>query len=231
MPTHLDHLLRYVPDLLTRRILDLGSGRGAFLVDVASRGGRAVGVEKSLEYIRLTQERAQAAGVAVEVMPGVAEAIPQPDASFGFANVCEVIEHVEQPQRLLAELYRVLEPGGLAYLSVPNRFSMRDQHFHLYLVNWLPRAWCNAFISLFGKHKDYGGEAGRQNLRDMHYYTFGKIVATVRRYGFEVADMRTTKINRRFTNPILRAAAQLTYRGLRPWYFDSFHLLLTKPRG
>lgn len=226
--THLEHLESSVPGLKAMRILDLGAGRGGFLISLAKEGIAAKGVEYSAPYIVEAYERARAAGVSIDLVQGAAEALPFPDASFDFINACEVIEHVQDPEKMLEEMCRVLAPGGAAYVSVPNRFGLKDQHFHLYFVNWLPRAWSDAAIALAGKHKDYrDASAGHQRLRDMHYYTFDTIAVLARSAGFVVEDIRLHRIEKEFRSP-KRLLAHLAYPLARLAYFDSFHLLLKK---
>jgi len=53
------------------------------------------------------------------VLPGVGEALPFQAGSFDAAVVSEVLEHVEQPERVLAEVKRVLRPGGTLLVTVP----------------------------------------------------------------------------------------------------------------
>lgn len=225
--THLDQLAEHVPGLTSRRILDVGAGRGKFTLDAASRRMSVTALEPYGAYRALIQERAAERGLAVEVVGGSGEKLPFADASFGFANVSEVVEHVEDPEKVVREVYRVLQDGGAAYVSIPNRFGMKDQHFHLYFVNWLPRAWADYYISLFGRHKDYQSAAGRQRLAEMHYRTYGAARALLEGAGFSVEDIREKKIRRRAGAfaPLLLAL----YRPLRAAYFDSFHLLATKP--
>lgn len=226
--THFQHLERLVGNLQSKKILDLGSGKGSFLIEAARAGANPIGLELSEAYILETKRRAQQEGVDVEVVKGVAEKLPFENGSFEMINICEVVEHVEDPQALLREVYRVLVPGGSAYISVPNRFGLKDQHFHLYVVNWLPRAWADAFISVFGTHKNYSDKsAGLQRLADMHYYTFARFQSLARSFGFEVEDIRSQRISHEFRGLkkwLLRAAYVLA----RPLYFDSFHVLLRK---
>jgi SAM-dependent methyltransferase len=228
MENHFKNLLAYVPDLLSRQILDLGAGKGKFLIDIGRRGGRAVGLEKNPAYIAEAEAQAKVAGVPITIKQGSAEAMPFADASFGFANVAELIEHVDDPVKTLAELHRVLQTGGSAYVSVPSRFSIRDTHFHLYFVNWLPRAWSDAFISIFGSHKEYTTAAGHQRLRDMHYYTFGAFVSLAQSLGFKAIDIRYDKVKKKFPSQPLRSLASAAYLLVRPFYFDTFHILLIK---
>ena len=226
--THVDHLLEHVPDLTGLSILDIGSGRGNFLIDVASRGGQATGLEINDAYIKETLDKAAQKGLQLKVVKGAAENLPFNDSSFDFVNFALVIEHVDDPLKAIAEMSRVMKIGGQAYMGVPNRFGFWDPHFHLYFVNWLPRAWCNYFITLFGKHKDYNSPAGRQNLKDMHYFTLGKIKKILADNGFETTDIRGKKIKKIFKNGLISFPALLFYKPYRFFFFDSFHLLLRK---
>lgn len=227
MPTHFDHLKYYLPDLIQRRILDLGSGRGGFLIDAAKNGAKAIGLEVYQPYIDLSLKQADLAQVEIEVRKGQGEKLPFVSGSFDFINMCEVIEHVVDPIKVLIESQRILASGGLIYISVPNRFGLKDQHFGLYFVNWLPRSWSDYFISIFGQHKDYTGDTGHQRLRDMHYYTFRSARRLFVSLGFQATDLRILKIKRRFPG-LIGYLILVVYYCLRPWYFDSFHFLLTK---
>lgn len=227
MENHLKHLVALMGPLKGKRFLDLGAGKGRFLIVLAQAGISAIGLELNPAYIGEAKQRALDAGVSIDIREGKVEALPFADNSFDDANASEVIEHVESPELMLKELYRVLAPGGMAYLSVPNRFGMKDQHFHLYFVNWLPRAWSDAYIALFSHHKEYEAkEAGHQRLRDMHYYTYNAIMKFVRAQGFRAVDIRAERIKRM---PLAkRAAMSIFYPAARACYFDAFHLLLTK---
>ena len=226
--THWEHLAAQIKGLASLEVLDLGSGQGAFLIDAATRGAVVTGLETNPAYIKQSYEAAARAGVHITVVEGRGEALPFPNDSFDFVNLSEVIEHADDPLRLLREVHRVLRPGGRAYLSVPNRFGIKDPHFHLYFVNWLPRRFANTFISLFGTHKDYENRsAGRQNLASMHYYTYPTIRNVVKSEGFSVVDIRTYRINSALGRRLGFLVSPI-YLIARALYFDSFHLLLTK---
>ena len=220
---HVDHLRALVPDLLRRRVLDIGSGRGDFLIALAERGVSATGLELYDAYRTETLRKAREHGLSVSVVAGVAEKLPFADGFFDFVNMGEVLEHVEDPARVMREIFRVLTPEGRGYVSAPNRFGLRDQHFRLYFVNWLPRSLSESFIRLFGAQKTYGAEAGRQRLGDMHYYTWRGVSSLAARAGFEVVDIRGQKVRARF-GPL----ALPLYYVARAVYFDAFHLLVHK---
>ncbi len=230
MDRHIDELLKIVPDLLRRNILDLGAGRGRFMIAILKRGGKVSGVEPYDKYIDIAKTESKKEGFELELKEGVGENIPFLDAEFGFVNMTEVIEHVADPRGAMREVFRVLKSDGQVYISVPNRYGFKDQHFNLYFVNWLPRSLAHDFISLFGKHKDYSGENGLQRLSEMHYMTLGKAKNIFESLGFMTEDIREIKIKNKFLG-LKRFGVRLFYKILRPWYFDSFHLLLTKKNG
>jgi ubiquinone/menaquinone biosynthesis C-methylase UbiE len=228
MASHFQNLAEIIPNISKLKILDIGSGGGEFLVEAAEHGAEAVGVEKKEANNKRALEHAREKGVTIDVRQAVGEHIPFPDNFFDFANLCELIEHVENPSALLKETYRVLRPGGKAYLSIPNRFGMKDQHFRLYFLNWLPRSLGHWYVGLRGKHKPYTGESGYQRIDQMHYYTLSKILKLVQSVGFTAEDIRLKKIDKRFQNPFVRFIAKFLYALLKHFYFDSFHFLLIK---
>lgn len=228
MYSHFKNVEFYIPDLKQRKILDLGSGYGGFLIEAAEAGADAVGIEIFDEFIKISHEKAAQKHLTLTIVKSSGEKLPFPDGSFDFVNMCEVIEHVEEPETVLREVFRVLRPGGKVYLSAPNRFAIWDPHFHLYFVNFLPRSLSHLFISIFGKHKQYTYEMGRQRLDEMHYYTLRTITKLGKKCGFEAVDMRPIKIRKKYGTGLKAFLIYLAYRLARPWYFDSYHILLSR---
>lgn len=228
MSSHLKSLRFYLKDLDSLSVLDLGSGRGRFLIEAASSGINITGLECYQKYIEDSYRLAEERGVKIQVLQGFGEKLPFANESFDFVNMAEVIEHVQSPITVMSEVRRVLKPGGRVYLSVPNRFGLKDQHFGLYFVNWLPRSLADIFISIFGEHKDYAGQAGHQRLADMHYFTYTGITKLLKSLGFSYKDMRVLKIKEKFKNPFIGGMVLVIYFILKPWYLDSFHILVYK---
>ncbi len=230
MKTHIEYVQEWLPDLLQKKILDLGSGLGAVLIEIAKKGGNAVGIETSLEYVEITKARAKEAGVIVDVRQGKGEELPFDDNQFDFVNMTEVIEHVIDPEKVLRQAYRVLKHGGQLYVSVPNRFAFKDHHYDLIFVNWLPRSLSQTYIGIFGEHKNYSktGQIGLERLDEMHYYTFGAIKRLCEKVGFKVTDIRIIKIKKRYPSKIVQTASIFIYKFASLFYFESFHLQLIK---
>ena len=226
--SHLDHLLALVPQLSKGKILDVGAGRGDFILSAARRGINVVGLEYNPEYIEEAKERANREHLTINLVQGKGEYLPFQDRTFLFANLSEVIEHVRDPRLVLSEVYRVLQPGGSAYVSAPNRFGIRDPHFHLYGINWLPRSWAHRLIGFLRKHKPYSQEAGLQRIDEMHYYTFGAFKRFLEELGFTVMDIRILKMRRKLSRFLYPFGLALYSAVLRPIWFDTAHVLATK---
>jgi SAM-dependent methyltransferase len=94
------------------RVVDVGCGPGLFLRAAAERGATAVGVDPSAQMRRLATRRTDRQRAAVTVVDGTAERLPLDDASATAAWAVASFHHWADPDAGLAELYRVLGPGG-----------------------------------------------------------------------------------------------------------------------
>jgi len=97
------------------RVLDLGCGRGGVLEELHGRAGFAAGLDpdpRSLREHRLP---------GLPRAAGRAEALPYPAAAFDLVCCSWVLEHLADPARALAEVARVLVPGGRFVFLTPNR--------------------------------------------------------------------------------------------------------------
>jgi SAM-dependent methyltransferase len=189
-------IARYGGALPGRRILDLGSGMGGTSVALGLAGAVPLAFEYNRAYCDIIRLRAGRYDMSLPVVNGAGERLPFRDASFDLAIAWDVVEHVHDPALLLAELARVLRPGGRVLLTVINRFAFRDPHYHLPLLNWLPRPLAEAIIEQRGRSKSGADFSDRQQLSEMHYYTIGSFRRLAARYGFRVGDIREDHVRR-----------------------------------
>lgn len=110
-----------------RRVLEIGCGAGGMLRPLA-RFGEVHGIDVAGDYVRACSERQLA-----RMVTGSGDALPFADHSFDVVALFDVIEHIPDERRTLAEVRRVLKPGGTAFLSVPAYqflFSQNDRVVH-----------------------------------------------------------------------------------------------------
>lgn len=126
-----------VPRSSGSAILDVGCGRADFLSMMASKGWKTTG----LELDRRAISRAKKKGMDLRVGDLVSTHFP--DGQFDAVTFYHVFEHVRDPIGTLKECARILKPGGLLLIAVPNTASLQarvtgrhwfhlDPPYHLY---------------------------------------------------------------------------------------------------
>lgn len=175
-------------------VLDLGCGMGGLSVALARAGYHVLPFDYNLDYCRITRLRGQRYGLALPVVRAAGEALPYPDASVDVVVCWDVLEHVRSLPAVLAEIRRVLRPGGAAVVTATNRYGWRDQHYHLPALNWLPRPAARAILRLTGRTKHGAAFADRQALAEMNYVAWPDFVRRCRGLGFAVEDTRATTL-------------------------------------
>lgn len=134
-------------------ILEVGCGGGLICEELARRGANMTGVDPSLAALQTAREHAQQSGLAERITykQGYAEALPYADASFQTVVCLDVLEHVRDLRATIAEITRVLTPGGVFVFDTINR-----------------TLWARIALIWYGEHFPSGGL--RPGIHDYHAF-------------------------------------------------------------
>jgi len=118
---------RYAAKRCKGRILDVGCGTGYGTKMLSKEGNKVYGIDNSQKAIDYAKQNYP----GPEYICCSAEKLPFENSYFDTVTAFEVIEHVQDPERTLDEIYRVLKKNGDLFISTPNLRSLiiRLKHF------------------------------------------------------------------------------------------------------
>jgi ubiquinone/menaquinone biosynthesis C-methylase UbiE len=130
------------------RVLDMGCGGGRHAFALYRRGADVVALDMDEGELKdvagmfaaMAEEGEVPEGATAQALRGTAYGLPFPDDTFDRIIAAEVLEHLPEDSRAMAELFRVLKPGGLIAVTVPR---------------WGPELVCWALSSAY--HEVEGG--------------------------------------------------------------------------
>ncbi|QNN52917.1 class I SAM-dependent methyltransferase [Nocardioides mesophilus] len=151
------------------RVLDMGCGAGRHAFEMFRRGADVVAFDQDGDELAGVLELFGAmrvagevpAGAEADIKQGDALAMPFPDAEFDRVVAAEVLEHIPDDTAAIAELVRVLRPGGTIAVTVPR---------------WLPEKVCWALSDAY--HEVEGGH--------VRIYTGDELVGKLEAAGLEL---------------------------------------------
>jgi 2-polyprenyl-6-hydroxyphenyl methylase/3-demethylubiquinone-9 3-methyltransferase len=127
-----------------KRVLDVGCGGGILADSMARRGANVLGIDlatKSLKVAQLHALEAQTPNIAYQEISAEDLALEQP-AGFDVVTCMEMLEHVPDPQSIVAACATLVKPGGTVFFSTLNRNARAFLHAIVgaeYVLGMLPR--------------------------------------------------------------------------------------------
>src|SRR5258708_36614835 len=118
-------ILDLAGDVAGRRILDAGCGSGPLFAALRDRGAIVTGIDKSAGMLKLARRRL---GDDADLQVANLGTLPFPDDTFDDVTPSLVLDYLEDWGPALAELRRVLKPGGRLIVSVDHPFSVTTLH-------------------------------------------------------------------------------------------------------
>ena len=126
--------IRCVGEISGKRLLEIGCGTGGNAVMLAGSGAEMVLLDLSAEALAVARQTARRCGVQAHLVQANARAIPFADSLFDGVYHQGVLEHFREPSLILAEQGRVLRPGGLLAVDVPQRYNLYTLKKHLLMA-------------------------------------------------------------------------------------------------
>ncbi len=166
--------------LAGKRWLDLGCGHQVFpdwmkgeQARVLQSAGRITGIDLDWEGLR------KHPGISDKVF-GDLQQLPFAAASFDVVTANMVVEHLEEPERVLAEVARVLAPGGALLFHTPNMY-----HWAIVLARCIPDGLKKAIIGFLENRRE-------EDVFPTHYRmnSAAAVRRLAQRSGFEVAELK-----------------------------------------
>jgi ubiquinone/menaquinone biosynthesis C-methylase UbiE len=196
-------------------VIDLGCGTGRLVLSFARAGYPVLGVDLSAEILRVTHQKAMAAGVDLPLLrANLVELDVLRDASFDYAaclfSTLGMVTGGENRRKVLAHVHRILRPGG--------RFLLHAHNYWFHLATRAGRRWLVADWS----RRLRGAEAGdfemppHNGIRGLalHHFSRGEIVRELKTAGFQ--HIRVEPISLR---PDCRLPLPWLFPGLRAYGF------------
>lgn len=119
-------------------VLDVGCGGGLLSERFATIGCQVTGIDRSLPTLQAARDHARAAGLDIRYEEGDAQALHFADAQFDIVCCCDVLEHVDDVDRVVGEIARVLKPSGIFFFDTINR-TRRSKLLAIKLAqDWAP---------------------------------------------------------------------------------------------
>lgn len=132
-PLRFEYFDRTIPEWQGLRVLDVGCGGGYTCEFLAQRGAVVTGIDPSAACIAVAQEHAAAMGLTIDYRVGTGENLPFGDGRFDVVVCVDVLEHVASAAATVAEIGRVLKPGGQFCFDTINR-TLRSRWIMIWLL-------------------------------------------------------------------------------------------------
>ncbi len=120
VPGRLDWFDRHV-EWAGQDVLDLGCAGGFMAEALSESGARVTGIDPAKEAVEAARDHARAKGRDISYDVGVGECLPYENEAFDIVVCVDVLEHVSDLVTVLAEVARVLKPGGVFLFDTINR--------------------------------------------------------------------------------------------------------------
>ncbi|MBW2062301.1 MAG: class I SAM-dependent methyltransferase [Deltaproteobacteria bacterium] len=140
-------------DLSGLTVLDVGSSTGIVGSYLSGFFGKVIGIDIDREAVEFARQAFPKSNL--EFRLGDAVNLDFEDQTFSVVICMHVYEHVPDANKLISEIYRVLNPGGVCYFAAGNRLNINEAHYELPFLSVIPRPLAHVYMRLAGKGNYY----------------------------------------------------------------------------
>lgn len=152
-----DAICRALGERSLGRLLDIGTGTGRMIALLGGKAEEALGIDRSIEMLRVARENLAGTDIAAEFRQGDMYFLPLEDEAANTVVLHQVLHYAQQPPEAIAEAARVLAPGGrllIVDFAPHEREELRDRDAHARLgfadetmLEWLSGAGLSGRVS------------------------------------------------------------------------------------
>jgi ubiquinone/menaquinone biosynthesis C-methylase UbiE len=155
-----------------KKILDAATGTGRFAIYLAEYGAKVTACDLSEKMLRIGKSKAAKNKITVKFEKGNVEKLPYPMEDFDFVIAIRILMHLQNPEKGLKEMKRVLKKGGYIIFEIPNKISPWTK---LNMIFKIKRKKIKKF------HPNYSPKK----------FTYLEIKNMTEKLGLEITDMRS----------------------------------------
>jgi ubiquinone/menaquinone biosynthesis C-methylase UbiE len=137
------------------KILDMAAGCGTFMLYGLRQGHDVIGVEPEAWKREYFRRKLKLSTLPIDhdhrMIGAFGEALPFADETFDLVTTFQTLEHVRDVDACLAELVRVLKPGGVLYCRAPDYNCFFEPHYRLPFLPTMRRDWAEAYLRRVGR--------------------------------------------------------------------------------
>jgi 2-polyprenyl-3-methyl-5-hydroxy-6-metoxy-1,4-benzoquinol methylase len=157
------------------RVLTVGCSAGFIESRLAEKVQSVVGLDVDAPAIAFAQKTHHRENLSF--MVGDAMKLSFRSDSVDVVICSQVYEHVPDAAKMMAEIRRVLRPGGVCYFAATSRHCVMEQHYALPFLSIIPISWAHAYLRLTGKGQHY-------YERHFSYFGLVKLTADFERFDY-----------------------------------------------
>ena len=156
--------------LKSMSLLNVGGSAGIIDNVLADHFASVVGIDIDVRAVEHARQNYGKPNLSFHVCDALALGFA--DHAFDVVICSQVYEHVPDPEKMMAEIFRVLRPGGVCYFAANNRLMWNEPHYNLPLLAVMPGTLADVYVRL----------AGRAPYYHERHYTYWGLRRLVRRF-------------------------------------------------